>query len=132
MSQILDAQSCAQCVSIGRVANGQCGETCAPPTETEFLAVKQDQGKNSGVYPDAVAKEMVQEIDHEIDSDSEVICMIFQATEQSKQDFEKFKLLAIPNGGSYDPIRRISSTEPPVTASSTREAKCFQRTRTMP
>ena len=135
MSQILDAQSCAQYASVGRFSNGQCGEACTAHTEMEFFAVKDDQRKNRGVYPaavTAVANEMVQEIDHEMDSDTEVMCMIFQATEQSKQDFESFKLLAIENGGSLDPIRRTSSTEPPVTASSTREAKCFLRTRTMP
>jgi hypothetical protein len=129
MSQILDA---AQYASVGRSSNGQCSEACAPHTEMEFVAVKDDQRKNRGVYPAAIANEMVQEIDHEMDSDTEVMCMIFQATEQSKQDFESFKLLSISHGGSFDPIRRTSSTEPPVTASSTREAKCFLRTRTMP
>ena len=94
---------------------------------------KEDNRKNCDVHAADVAKEVVQDIDPEIDSDTEVMCMIFQATELSKKDFDTFKQLASDNGSSFDPIRRTTSITIPVSSSpTTKTMKTFSRTRTTP
>ncbi len=105
-------------------------ESFEPSTEIKPLDGKEDQRKIHGVSSAAVAKEVAHEIDPEIDSDIEVMCMILQASEQSKHEFDLFKeQLAAQNRDSVDPVRRTTSMDPPLCP---KLMKNFSRAGTMP
>ncbi len=114
--------------SLSGLSNGKCRASSQNSVEppTKF----QDQPQKVRSFQSAdVVKEVSPEIDPEIDSDTEIMCMIFQASEQSKPEFDVFNTLTVNNVGSFDPIRRTSSMEPPVTS---KLKKIFSRARTMP
>jgi hypothetical protein len=83
------------------------------PAEIKPLDGKGDHQIFCGVSP--VAVEGTQDTDPEIASDVEVMCMIFQASEQSNREFDSLKKqLAHQSEGNGDPIRMTPSTEPPI------------------
>jgi hypothetical protein len=88
-----------------------------------------EQDKCRDVSSFEVAKEVIQESDPELDSDIDVMCMIFQASEECKPEFDSYQQLTSQNQGIFDPIRRTTSSGPPAI---TRTRKPFSRTMTAP
>ncbi len=71
-------------------------------------------------------------MDPEIDADIEVMCMIFEASDQSKQEFDTFKeQQETQSSDGTDPIRKTTSTEPPMSIT-LKLRKSFSRACTMP
>ncbi len=92
-------------------------------------STKSSVGSKQEISRLDVAKAVTPDTDPDIDLDIEDMYMIFEASEQSQQDFDTLNHQVIQNGGSYDPIRRTKSTEPPADLTI---KKFFSRTRTMP
>ncbi len=86
-----------------------------------------ERQKCRGVTHPAVVNEIQQDNDAEIDSDFDVMYMIFETSEESKPEFDSLNRLA--SKGTLDPIRRTTSTGPPA---ATKQKKIFVRARTMP
>ncbi len=78
----------------------------------------------------AVANDVAHDADSELELDLEVMCMIFQASEESKPDFDSFKQRSSPCQGVFDPVRRTKSMKPP--AQRTPKRSTFSRATTMP
>jgi hypothetical protein len=122
-----DLEPCAQDISKG-LSSGQSCEESEPHAKLKQL--KDPLDKCSGISPAAVANEVAHDIDPELESDLEVMCMIFQASELSKPEFDSFKELVSQNNGIFDPVRRTASTVPPTISTSKRSI--FSRATTMP
>mmetsp|Transcript_18536 Transcript_18536/g.39119 ORF Transcript_18536/g.39119 Transcript_18536/m.39119 type:complete len:121 (-) Transcript_18536:32-394(-) len=117
-------KTCIQEDSAGELSSEQSRKPSEP-----YKEFKDQQQKFRDFHAADIANQVTPDIDPDIDSDTKVMCMIFQASEESKQDFESFKRLTIQNGCSFEPIRRTKSTEPPATS---RMKNKFSRARTMP
>jgi hypothetical protein len=102
------------------------------PTAIKHHDEKDEKQKYQCVSPAAVANKVAQEIDPEIDADIEVMCMIFEASDQSKQEFDTFKeQQETQSSDGTDPIRKTTSTEPPMSIT-LKLRKSFSRACTMP